>query len=109
MHAVRTVAEGASLLDPVLTRRLIEEWVRRPPPAVGVPDALGRLTPRELEVFGELARGRSNAEIAGGLVLSETTVKSHVAHVLEKLGLRDRIQAVVLGYECGWVRPGEGA
>ena len=108
VHAVRTVADGASLLDPVLTRRLIEEWVRRPPPAAGVPEALRRLTARELEVFGELARGRSNAEIAARLVLSETTVKSHVAHALEKLGLRDRIQAVVLGYECGWVRPGEG-
>jgi DNA-binding NarL/FixJ family response regulator len=108
LHAVRTVAEGSSLLDPALTRRLIEDWVRRPPPAAGVPEVLRRLTPRELEVFGALARGRSNAEIAAALVLSETTVKSHVAHVLDKLGLRDRVQAVVLGYECGLVRPGEG-
>ena len=107
IHAVRTVAEGASLLDPMLTRRLIEEWVRRPPPSAGVPEALRRLTPRELDVFGDLARGRSNAEIAARLFLSETTVKSHVGHVLEKLALRDRIQAVVLGYECGLVRPGE--
>jgi DNA-binding NarL/FixJ family response regulator len=107
IHAVRTVAQGAALLDPVLTRRLIEEWVRRPPPSAGVPGTLRRLTPRELEVFTELARGRSNAEIAAQLVLSETTVKSHVAHVLDKLSLRDRIQAVVLGYECGLVRPGE--
>jgi DNA-binding NarL/FixJ family response regulator len=106
LHAVRTVAEGSALLDPVLTRRLVEEWVRRPPPTVGVPDALRSLTPRELEVFTQLARGRSNSEIARELVLSETTVKSHVAHLLAKLGLRDRIQAVVLGYECGLVRPG---
>jgi DNA-binding NarL/FixJ family response regulator len=107
LHAVRTVAEGAALLDPLLTRRLIEDWVRRPPPTAGLPEQLQRLTPRELEVFGALARGRSNGEIAADLVLSETTVKSHVAHVLSKLGLRDRVQAVVLGYECGLIRPGE--
>jgi DNA-binding NarL/FixJ family response regulator len=107
LHAVRTVAEGAALLDPVVTRRLIEDWVRRPPPSAGVPAQLARLTPRELDVFTGMARGRSNAEIAADLVLSETTVKSHVAHVLAKLGLRDRVQAVVLGYECGLVRPGE--
>jgi DNA-binding NarL/FixJ family response regulator len=106
LHAIRTVAEGSALLDPVLTRRLVEEWVRRPAPATGVPELLQRLTPRELDVFGGLVRGRSNAEIAANLVLSETTVKSHVAHVLAKLDLRDRVQAVVLGYECGWVRPG---
>jgi DNA-binding NarL/FixJ family response regulator len=106
LHAVRTVAEGSALLDPALTRRLLEEWIQRPPPSVGVPEQLRGLTPRELEVFTALARGRSNAEIAADLVLSETTVKSHVAHVLAKLDLRDRIQAVVLGYECGLVRPG---
>jgi DNA-binding NarL/FixJ family response regulator len=107
LHAVRTVADGSALLDPVLTRRLIEDWVRRPPPGAGLPEPLRRLTPRELDVFTGLARGRSNAEIAADLVLSETTVKSHVAHLLAKLGLRDRVQAVVLGYECGLVRPGE--
>ncbi len=107
LHAVRTVADGSSLLDPALTRRLIEDWVRRPPPGTGVPEPLRTLTPRELEVFTELARGRSNAEIAADLVLSETTVKSHVAHVLAKLDLRDRVQAVVLGYECGLIRPGD--
>jgi DNA-binding NarL/FixJ family response regulator len=106
LHAVRTVADGSALLDPVLTRRLLEEWVKRPPPNVGMPPELQKLTPRELDVFTGLARGRSNAEIAAELVLSETTVKSHVAHLLAKLGLRDRIQAVVLGYECGLVRPG---
>jgi DNA-binding NarL/FixJ family response regulator len=106
LHAVRTVADGSALLDPALTRRLLEEWIQRPPPSVGVPERLNGLTPRELEVFTALARGRSNAEIAADLVLSETTVKSHVAHVLAKLDLRDRIQAVVLGYECGLVRPG---
>jgi DNA-binding NarL/FixJ family response regulator len=107
LHAVRTVADGSALLDPALTRRLIEDWVRRPPPGTGVPGPLQRLTPRELDVFTALARGRSNAEIAADLVLSETTVKSHVAHVLAKLDLRDRVQAVVLGYECGLVRPGD--
>jgi DNA-binding NarL/FixJ family response regulator len=107
LHAVRTVAGGAALLDPVLTRRLIEDWVRRPPPGAGVPGPLRTLTPRELDVFGGLARGRSNAEIAAELFLSETTVKSHVAHVLAKLDLRDRVQAVVLGYESGLVRPGD--
>jgi DNA-binding NarL/FixJ family response regulator len=106
LHAVRTVAEGAALLDPALTRRLVEEWVQRPPPRLGIPAALARLTPRELDVFTELARGRSNAEIAAALVVSETTVKTHIAHLLAKLGLRDRVQAVVLGYECGLIRPG---
>jgi DNA-binding NarL/FixJ family response regulator len=106
LHAVRTVADGSALLDPSLTRRLLEEWVKRPPQGAGVPEQLQKLTPRELDVFTALARGRSNAEIAAELVLSETTVKSHVAHVLSKLDLRDRIQAVVLGYECGLVRPG---
>jgi DNA-binding NarL/FixJ family response regulator len=106
LHAVRTVADGSALLDPALTRRLLEDWVRRPPPGTGVPEQLRVLSPRELEVFTGLARGRSNAEIAAELVLSDTTVKSHVAHILAKLDLRDRIQAVVLGYECGLVRPG---
>jgi DNA-binding NarL/FixJ family response regulator len=106
LHAVRTVADGSALLDPALTRRLIEDWVRRPPPGTGVPEPLRTLTPRELDVFTALARGRSNGEIAAELVLSEATVKSHVGHVLAKLDLRDRVQAVVLGYECGLVRPG---
>ena len=103
VHAVRTVAEGSALLDPALTRRLIEDWVRRPPPSAGTPEQLSRLTPREREVFEQLARGRSNAEIAADLVLSETTVKTHVSRVLAKLELRDRIQAVIFAREVGLV------
>lgn len=107
LHAVRTAARGEALLDPRLTRRVVEAYVRRPPPAAGVPAPLRRLTPRELDVFRVMAQGRSNAEIARTLHLGETTVKGHVAAVLRKLGLRDRVQAVVLGYESGLVRPGE--
>jgi DNA-binding NarL/FixJ family response regulator len=103
---VRMVAAGEALLAPSITRRLIEEFTvtpeRAPPPA-----GMDELTPRELEVFRLVARGLSNAEIAAALVVAETTVKSHVAHVLMKLGLRDRVQAVVLAYEAGIVSPGE--
>lgn len=106
IHAVRTVAAGDALLDPVLTRRLVEDYVARPPVTAGVPQPLRPLTARELDVLREVVRGRSNAEIAAALFLSETTIKSHVAHILAKLGLRDRVQAVVLGYECGLARPG---
>jgi DNA-binding NarL/FixJ family response regulator len=88
------------LLAPTVTRRLIEEFAR-----VGAPR---RVRPRELEVLQLLARGMSNAEIAAALVLSETTVKTDVAHVLSKLGLRDRVQAVVLAYGSGLVTPGRG-
>lgn len=109
LHAVRVAALGEALLDPGLTRRLVEEYVRRPPPVTGgVPDRLRELTARELDVMRELVRGRSNAEIAAALYLGETTVKTHVAAVLRKLGLRDRAQAVIVGYESGLVRPGEG-
>jgi DNA-binding NarL/FixJ family response regulator len=107
LHAVRTAARGEALLDPRLTRRVVEAYVRRPPPTAGVPAPLRRLTPRELDVFRVMAQGLSNAEIARALHLGETTVKGHVAAVLRKLGLRDRVQAVVLGYESGLVRPGE--
>ena len=105
--AVRTVAAGDAMLAPALTRRLIEDFVRRPLPGAAAPDAMGELTDRELEVVRLMARGRSNAEIAGELVVSEATVKTHVARILSKLGLRDRIQVVVLAYESGFVQPGE--
>ena len=104
---VRVVAGGESLLAPAITRRLIEEFVRRPPPGSLVPPELEELSARELEVLTLVARGLSNAEIAERLFVSETTVKTHVAHVLQKLHLRDRVQAVVLAYESGLVRPGE--
>jgi DNA-binding NarL/FixJ family response regulator len=106
LHAVRTVATGDQLLDPAITRRLIEDVVRRPGRSGGTPERLRDLTMRELEVLRVLARGLSNAEIATELFLSEATVKSHIAHVLQKLSLRDRVQAVVLAYESGLVQPG---
>jgi len=105
---IRAVASGDALLAPSVTRRVIEEFVRRPPESVRTaPPELEELTPREAEVLQLIARGLSNAEIAGELVVSETTVKTHVAHVLMKLNLRDRVQAVVLAYESGLVQPGE--
>jgi DNA-binding NarL/FixJ family response regulator len=103
---IRLVAEGEALLAPSVTRRLIQEFSRGAPRREEVPVALEELTPRELEVFGLIARGLSNAEIAAELVVSETTVKTHVARVLMKLGVRDRVQAVVLAYESGVVSPG---
>jgi DNA-binding NarL/FixJ family response regulator len=105
LHAVRTATTGDALLDPGLTRRLIETYMRHAPPA-GT-DATAALTEREREVLLEMVRGRSNAQIAGRLFLAETTVKTHVAAILRKLGLRDRLQAVIYGYEHGLVRPGE--
>jgi DNA-binding NarL/FixJ family response regulator len=107
VNAVRVVAAGDALLAPVLTRRLIEDFVRRPPPGAEPTGALADLTDRESEVLRLIARGLSNAEIAASLVVSEATVKTHVARILSKLGLRDRIQAVVLAYESGFVQPGE--
>ncbi len=105
-EAVRVVAAGDALLAPAITRRLIQEFVRRPPPGSGPPAELSKLTERELEVLKVIARGLSNAEIASTLFLSETTVKTHVTHVLAKLSLRDRVQAVVLAYESGLVQAG---
>ena len=105
--AVRTVAEGEALLAPSITRRLVEQFVRRPPPGDAVPAAVGELTEREREVLQLVAAGLSNGEIAERLVVSTATVKTHVNHLLGKLSLRDRVQAVVLAYECGLVRPGE--
>lgn len=103
--ALRLVARGEAVLAPVLTRRLIERFVAVPPPSVKLPDRLAGLSARELEVFGHLAQGRSNAEIAAALVLGDATVKTHVANILTKLGLRDRVQAVVLAYETGFLQP----
>jgi DNA-binding NarL/FixJ family response regulator len=103
---IRAVAGGEALLAPTVTRRLIEEFARFGPARRTRPAELDELTPRELDVLRLLARGMSNAEIAETLVLGDTTIKTHVAHVLGKLGLRDRVQAVVLAYETGLVVPG---
>lgn len=105
IRAIRVVAEGQALLAPSVTRRLVEEFARRPRPAER-PAAFSELTPRELEVLGLLARGLSNVEIAAELVVGDATVKTHVARILQKLGLRDRVQVVVLAYETGLVQPG---
>jgi len=104
---IETVAAGESLLAPSLTRRLIEEHVRRPAPADGVPERLRVLTERELEVFTLIARGLSNEDICARLVVAEATVKTHVNRVLAKLGARTRVELVVLAYETGLVRPGD--
>jgi DNA-binding NarL/FixJ family response regulator len=104
--AVRTVAAGDSLLAPALLRRLIEDFVRRPAPGARSHPELEELTERELEVLTLIARGLANAEIAAQLFVSEATVRTHVTHILAKLGLRDRVQAVVLAYETGLVQPG---
>lgn len=105
--AVRTIAAGESLLAPAITRRLIEDFCKRPPPTAGLPDAVSHLSERELEVLRLLARGLSNTEIAAQLYLGDTTIKSHVARILAKLDLRDRTQAVVFAYEHGVVQPGQ--
>ena len=102
-EAIRVTAAGDALLAPTITRRLIEEFVSRPPPGSGPPAELSELTERELEVLKLIARGLSNAEIASALFLGEATMKTHVSHVLAKLRLRDRVQAVVLAYESGLV------
>jgi DNA-binding NarL/FixJ family response regulator len=107
--AIRTVAAGEALLAPPVTRRLIEEFVRRPRVAPGGAPELAELTERELEVLKLIARGLSNAEIAEQLVVSEATVRTHVNRLLTKLDLRDRTQAAVLAYECGLVQPGDAA
>ncbi len=104
--AIRQTAGGAeSLLAPSVTRRLIERFAARPLAAAASPSAIADLTTRELEVLRLIARGLSNSEIATELIVSETTVKTHVARVLMKLGLRDRVQAVVVAYETGLVAP----
>jgi DNA-binding NarL/FixJ family response regulator len=103
---IRVVAGGDALLAPSITKRLIEDFTRAAAPSDQPPAALDTLTTRELEVFKLVARGMSNAEIAQSLVVSDATVKTHVARILMKLDLRDRVQAVVLAYESGVVQPG---
>jgi DNA-binding NarL/FixJ family response regulator len=105
--AVRSVAAGDALIDPVITRRLISRFTlaAKTPGAGGVPEALSALTTREIDVFRLVARGLSNAEIARSLIVEENTVKTHVSRILMKLGLRDRVQAVVLAYESGFITP----
>ncbi len=105
IHAIRVVARGEALLAPTITRRLIEEFASRPEPDAA-PEGMDELTERELEVLRSLAAGLSNAEIADALFVSEATVKTHISHILTKLDLRDRVQAVVVAYESGLVRPG---
>jgi DNA-binding NarL/FixJ family response regulator len=106
VQGVRLIADGGALLAPDLTRRLVERHLAAPPPGEAVPPALRALTDREREVLTHIARGLSNADIAARLYIGEATVKTHVNHLLSKLGLRDRVQAVVLAYESGLVRPG---
>lgn len=104
--AVRTVQSGDALLAPAITRRLVERFAQRDTEAATIHRDLASLTPRELEVLSLLARGLSNAELADRLHLSEATVKTHVARILAKLGLRDRVQAVIVAYETGLVSVG---
>jgi DNA-binding NarL/FixJ family response regulator len=106
VNAIRVVAAGEALLAPSVTSRLIEQFARTRTPEHAPPPGLDELTARELEVFKLLARGLSNAEIAAQLVVGDTTVKTHVGRLLAKLGLRDRVQAVVVAYESGVVQPG---
>ncbi|HEU5391740.1 MAG TPA: response regulator transcription factor [Streptosporangiaceae bacterium] len=109
VHAVRVVAAGDALLAPSVTRRLIADFARQPPPGPPLPPALGALTPRETEVLRLIAHGLSNTEISDTLVIAEQTTKTHVGRILAKLSLRDRAQAVVLAYETGLVTPAEPA
>ena len=107
LAAVRCAAAGDALLAPSVTMRLIEAFARRPPETAPSPSRLAALTARERDILLRLARGRTNAEIAADEFVSEATVKTHVGHLLAKLGLRDRVQAVILAYETGLVVPGE--
>jgi DNA-binding NarL/FixJ family response regulator len=106
--AVRTAARGDALLAPAVTRRLVERFCSEPPPGGGLPQEMAELTARELEVLKLVARGLSNRQIGESLFLSDATVKTHLAHAYAKLGVGDRVQAVVLAYESGLVRRGAG-
>ncbi|HYY33772.1 MAG TPA: response regulator transcription factor [Gaiellaceae bacterium] len=106
IEAIRVVAAGDSLLSPSVTRRVIDRMASQPGPDTASAERLAALTPREREVLGLVARGFSNAEIAEALVVEESTVKTHVRRMLGKLGLRDRVQAVILAYESGLISPG---
>jgi RNA polymerase sigma factor (sigma-70 family) len=106
LAAVRIVARGDALLDPAVTRAVIEDFARKPRSRDDLTQKLEALTARELEVLRLLARGLSNAEIANELVVSDGTVKTHVARILQKLDLRDRVQAVILAYESGLIEIG---
>ena len=108
VHAVSVVARGDALLAPAPTRRLLDQYVARPLPGTR-PDPLAAATDREIDVLRLVAQGRSNAEIAGGLFLSEATVKTYVSRLLTKLDLRDRVQLTVMAFECGLVAPGDAA
>ncbi len=108
VEGIHTVCAGESLLAPSLTRRLIEEYLRHPPPDGDEPGTLAELTDRERQVLVLMARGLSNDDIAAELVVAQATVKTHVNRVLAKLGVASRVQAVVLAYESGLVRPGGG-
>jgi len=108
LEAIRIVAGGDALLAPSVTRRLLERFATTLPPGEDSSDALAELTSRETEVLRLLAAGMSNAEIASALVVSEATVKTHISSVLRKLGLRDRVQAVIVAYESGLVKLGSG-
>ncbi|MGC7098933.1 response regulator [Amycolatopsis lurida] len=108
LNAIRVVAAGEALLSPAVTKRLIAGYVRAAPDPAYRPEVLAALTDREREVLRQIARGRSNGEIAVELVISDQTVKTYVGRILAKLGLRDRAQAIVLAYETGLVRPGAG-
>jgi DNA-binding NarL/FixJ family response regulator len=107
VRSVEVAAAGEALLAPSVTRRLVEEFVRQRPPGASAARRLGVLTDRETHVLRLVARGLSNAEIAGTLFLGESTVKTHVGHILDKLQLRDRVQAVIVAYEAGLIRPGQ--
>lgn len=110
VSAIRAAHAGNALVEPKMTKRLLEEFARRPDPVAAgtIPDRFAELTEREVDVLREVVSGASNAEIAERLYISETTVKTHVNHILSKLGVRDRIQAVVLAYDHGLVEPGGG-